>query len=400
MPDFPDRPGYSFDPGPPREASRFLRNKGLKPSFSWQDVEPEEHANAFAVAKMASRDLLAEAKDVVQKAIDDGMTFAQFQKEWKARPGLREWTGWGEALDPTNGQRKPALLGTPRRLRTIYRSNMRTARAAGQWERIERTKRAMPYLEYRLGPSERHRPHHADKEGLVLLVDDPFWDTWMTPNGWGCNCWVRQLTRRQAERRGISAAAPDVPLRDFENKRTGEIKKVPQGIDPGWERNPGKQRLRTMEDMLAGRIEALGEDAARAAVRDIATSWRAERVLRGAAGGAVPVGVLPQAVAEQLGASKAVVRMSDDYGVKFTSRSRDVTTDTLALLDDALRSGQLAKEIDGGATSLIAISPGPSPWRFVLKILGDEIWVRTIHRTEPRKWRSLIKRPGVEILRE
>ena len=29
MPDFPDRPGYSFDPGPPPEASRFLKNKAL-----------------------------------------------------------------------------------------------------------------------------------------------------------------------------------------------------------------------------------------------------------------------------------------------------------------------------------------------------------------------------------
>ena len=45
-----DRPGYSFEPGPPPEASRFLRTKGLAPSFRWDDVEPEEHAVAFAVA--------------------------------------------------------------------------------------------------------------------------------------------------------------------------------------------------------------------------------------------------------------------------------------------------------------------------------------------------------------
>jgi len=58
MADFPDRPGYSFDPGPPPEASRFLRNKGMRPAFSWADVEPEEHAVAFTVAKATELDVL------------------------------------------------------------------------------------------------------------------------------------------------------------------------------------------------------------------------------------------------------------------------------------------------------------------------------------------------------
>ncbi len=53
-----DRPGYSFNPGPPPEASRFLRNKGLRPAFSFEDVEPEEHAVAFSVAKVMELDLL------------------------------------------------------------------------------------------------------------------------------------------------------------------------------------------------------------------------------------------------------------------------------------------------------------------------------------------------------
>ena len=58
MTEYSDRPGYSFNPGPPPEASRFLKNKGLKTAFSWQDVEPEEHAVAFTVAKAMQIDVL------------------------------------------------------------------------------------------------------------------------------------------------------------------------------------------------------------------------------------------------------------------------------------------------------------------------------------------------------
>ena len=37
---------------------------------------------------------------------------------------------------------------SPGRLQTIFSANMRSARAAGQWDRIQRTKDALPYLLY------------------------------------------------------------------------------------------------------------------------------------------------------------------------------------------------------------------------------------------------------------
>ena len=38
--------------------------------------------------------------------------------------------------------------------------------------------------------------------GTLLPVDDPWWQTHYPPNGWGCKCWVRQVSRREAERLG------------------------------------------------------------------------------------------------------------------------------------------------------------------------------------------------------
>lgn len=310
MSDPADRPGYSFNPGPPPEASRFLRNKGLRPAFGWEDVEPEEHAVAFTVAKVMELDLLEAMKGEVQKALDEGLPFDTFKKSWKSNSKLAEWWGKREMVDPQTGATELVQLGSPRRLRTIYNANIRSARAAGQWERIQRTKAAFPFLEYRIGPSENHRPHHLAKAGTILPVDSPFWDEWLPPNGWGCKCWVRQVTRAEALRRGVSDL-PEVPDTVYENGRTGEVQIVPQGIDPGWQRNPGKLRMQGVEAMLAGKLDQLPEQARIAALRDIATSWRVNRIMDGAPGRA-PVGLLPESIATEAGLQDRMIWVNRD----------------------------------------------------------------------------------------
>jgi hypothetical protein len=401
MTDASDRPGYSFDPGPPPEASRFLRNKGLRPSFSWMDVEPEEHAVAFAVAKVAELDLLEAMRAEVQRALDEGLTFESFQKSWRANPRLADWWGRKAMEDPLTGEVVEAQLGSPRRLRTIYDANLRSARAAGQWERIERTQAAFPFLEYRLGPSEKHRPHHEDKAGLILPVDAPFWDEWMPPNGWGCKCWVRQVTKAEAGRRGVSDA-PEVPDRKWYNERTGDTALVPQGIDPGWQRNPGKLRRQAAEGLLRDRLEWAPEAVVKAALADIATSWAAERVLEGASPSAVPIAVLPDGLPEAIGVKARVVRITSTEGDKFEAKNRRVTTDTMLILSEALQKGSVLIERRAGRTDILIMSAGSEPWLFVLKVMVEtaEIWVRTIYPLKPAKRKTITTRPGIEVFRE
>lgn len=323
--DYPDRPGYSFNPGPPPEASRFLKNKGLRPSFSWLDVEPEEHAVAFTAAKMTEIDLVMAAKAEVLKALDEGLPFAQFKKNWMARPALAEWLGKREYTDPLTGELVEIKRSPARRLKTIYNSNLRTARAAGQWERIERTKAALPYLQYRLGPSEQHRHAHVEKAGMILPVDSPFWDEWMPPNGWGCKCWVRQVTKAEAMRKGISAT-PDVPDTIWQNPRTGERRIVPKGIDPGWDRNPGKLRRQSMEYLLQDKIEQLPAEVAQAALRDIATSWAVSRIMSGAEGRA-PVGILPAKLAAAADVDSPIIWVNQDSFAHLVADKADRPSD-------------------------------------------------------------------------
>lgn len=226
----------------PEEALAYLRAKGLKPGFSYLDVWREEHAFAFTVAKLMELDLLDDVRAAVTKALAEGQTL----KEWTAEvmPTL-ERSGWIESV---------AERDLPRRLATIYQTNMRVARAAGQWDRIQRTKRALPYLLYQLGPSERHREQHAAWAGLILPADHPFWVSHFPPNGWGCKCHVRQLSRREAADLGGEGVPPEVEYTTWTNPRTGTEVPVPVGIDPGWDYNPGLARADCLSAALQERV--------------------------------------------------------------------------------------------------------------------------------------------------
>jgi SPP1 gp7 family putative phage head morphogenesis protein len=157
----------------------------------------------------------------------------------------------------------------PRRLRLILDVNTRTAYAAGQWERFEKTKRALPYLRYVTKRDERVRDQHRSWHNLTLPVDDPFWNTHAPPNGWNCRCTLVGVTQRDYDKgtgpdgTPLNKTAPEIKQRDWYNARTGKTERVPEGIDPGWSYNPGKaaQRqsalLKAVDDKLEKLIPAI-----------------------------------------------------------------------------------------------------------------------------------------------
>ncbi|GJD93329.1 phage head morphogenesis protein [Methylobacterium iners] len=258
----------------PAEVPRYFADRGLRPSFSWLDIWGEEHAHAFTVAKAVDVELLGVMRDSIKRAIDNGQGF----ENWRAalKPEL-ERIGWGKprlVADPT-GERPDRKVDftAPGRLQTIFSSNMRAARAAGQWERIQRTKEALPYLLYVRTTSLAPRDQHLRWAGTILPADDPWWRTHFPPNGWRCKCAVRQVSRFEREDKlgqpGFSDERPALDEKPFLNRRTGEIVRVPDGIDPGWAHNPGlaAERRRAAADALAGRIEAAAAGPSPAAVR-------------------------------------------------------------------------------------------------------------------------------------
>jgi SPP1 gp7 family putative phage head morphogenesis protein len=270
---------------PPAEVQRYFDAKGLKPSFDWRDLSFDEHAHAFSVAKSAGYDILADVKGALSQAIAERQDFAQFAKGLEPLLKSKGWWGKAAEIDPLTGEEKLVQLGSPARLKTIYWANVNSAYAAGEWERVQRTKRVLPYLQYLHTTAEHPRPQHLAWVGTILPVDDAWWATHYPPNGWGCQCRVRQLSDGEAERYGYDADDPDRPAdfgaKTYVNKRTGEEVEVPVGIDPGWAQNPGMGRARTAADFLAGRVDAMSPEAREAAVADLADSWLVKRIASG-----------------------------------------------------------------------------------------------------------------------
>ncbi|HEX2880370.1 MAG TPA: PBECR2 nuclease fold domain-containing protein [Polyangiaceae bacterium] len=229
----------------PQAQLRWFREKGYALNFDWRDQWGEEHARAFTVAKATQLDILADLRQAVDDAIANGTGPQEFIKALRPTLEKKGWWGEKEEKDPVTGEVKSVQLGSARRLRTILDTNLRQVNSAAKWERIERTAQARPYLRYvaqQVG--DERRPEHQRWHNTILPYDHPWWRTHFTPNGWGCQCEIQQLSERDLERYGfkVSAKAPPVKMVPYYNARTGKTLMVPKGIDPGFDYNPGLVR--------------------------------------------------------------------------------------------------------------------------------------------------------------
>lgn len=258
---------------PTREALAYIKDKDLRVGFDYRDVWREEHAASFTVAKATQVDVLDDIKAAVLKAQADGLPFSEFEKELTPILQKKGWWGRKDVRDPVTGKLVSAQLGSPRRLKTIYDANLRSAYAAGDWQRAQRAKRMVPYRLYLLGPSKEHRLEHLQWKGILLPIDDPFWNTHWPPNGWGCKCYTRGVSQAEYDRLVATGdyltEAPPIKTKRWVNKRTGEVEQIPVGIDPGWHGNPGQDRLQVLRNKLANKINATDQAMAKAAVKQV-----------------------------------------------------------------------------------------------------------------------------------
>lgn len=377
----------------PPEVPRYFGDKSLKPAFSWQDVWNEEHAHAFTVAKAVELDLLKAFKQSIATAIEKGQGF----ETWRAnlKPELERLGWWGKRTvrDPTGAYKpKDVDFSAPARLQTVFWSNMRSARAAGQWERIQRSKRGLPYLVYVHTVSARPRPLHLSWVGTVLPVDDPFWSTHYPPNGWGCKCSVRQVTGRERDgllaEDGYSDARPPALPKPYLNRRTGEISEVPDGIDPGWATNPGKARAQTLLKSIEGKLTEAGPVAARRRVEELWTSEYPEVLAAAPTRIRAPVAI-SEALQAEMKAGGSVVSVSNDTVARKVLKHATVTPERFALIQKILDKGALIKQT-GGAVLAAATIEGKL-WKAVVKRSETGfLYISTFHRGKLKDLKGVV----------
>lgn len=305
----------TLKPLPPAEAIAFFEAKGLRAGFDWRDVWNHQHAEAFTVAKMMDLDLLSDVhRSFADTVLKGGGTVATWSQEVTPLLQARGWWGRKPLTDPKTGVTDTVQLGSPRRLRTIFDTNLRTAHAAGRWERIRRLAPARPWLRYVATLDDRTRPAHRVMHGVILPWDHPVWDRWYPPCGWFCRCTVEQLSDRDLDRRGLKpwAAPPDIPEVEHVNPRTGKAEMLPQGIDPGFGTNVGRGAEAVQRARLIERMEAAEPALARQLAAGMALDMSFDAFVQGRLPGEWPIAVLDDAAAVRMDSTARVVRLSQD----------------------------------------------------------------------------------------
>jgi SPP1 gp7 family putative phage head morphogenesis protein len=108
-------------------------------------------------------------------------------------------------------------------LRTEYNTVLNTGFTARKYIEAQRDKEVLPYFQYKTAHDERVRNSHKLLDGVVKPVDDPFWDTYLPPNGYNCRCTVIRLEKATVTP-DTKILLPDVPLEFRKNPvKTGQI---------------------------------------------------------------------------------------------------------------------------------------------------------------------------------
>lgn len=295
---------------PFQEQIAFFRRKGNVTTDRWTDVWQEEHDHAFMVAGANRIDLLVDLRDAVEKAIASGTGLEQFRKDFDRIVAKYGW-------DYTGGRNW--------RTRVILETNLRTSYAAGRYAQLQALKKVRPYWRYRHSDSVQHpRPQHLAWNGLVLLADDPWWNTHYPPNGWGCQCTVEALNERDLKRLGKDApdTAPDDDMQDVVVGKQGPSPmtvQTPAGVDPGFGYAPGRSAFEQLAQNTVAKAAQLPAPIGAKALEPVMALPRARQALDGgygvwqtqvvnegrARGLAIPVGMLDVDTVKRMAKAKA-----------------------------------------------------------------------------------------------
>lgn len=323
---------------PPKQAIEYFKQKGYAVGFDYRDVWQGEHQASFTVAKVMQQDILADIRQEVARAIQEGIPYQQFAKTLIPTLQAKGWWGRQTMIDPLSGEAVDVQLGSPRRLKVIYDTNLRTAHCEGQWVRIQDNKEAFPYLEYDANNSAHPRQVHAAWDKLILPVDDPFWQSHFPIKDYGCKCRVISRTRSQVAKAGSAVGpSPVVPTRPYVNSRTGELQQIPAGVSPSFHYPPGGRRA-GLNQHLIEELETAPPALTRASVADLVTgpafaTWYQKPA------GTFALAQLNTSISARLGAKTQLLAFSDEALATQLGEHPEITLGDYALVQTVIDHG-------------------------------------------------------------
>ncbi|WP_457798104.1 phage head morphogenesis protein [Methylocystis sp. S23] len=185
------------------------------------------------VARAIKEGVIADVYEALSEAIAAGETLQTFTERVQEIARTKGWLA-------TQTEQHRAW-----RAQIIFETNMRMHYQAERFRQLSEPSMMefYPYWQYvhgQLRTPMRPRPEHVALDGLVIRADDPWWRKYFGPNGWGCTCGVRVVSRWDLTRMGKNA--PDEPPKwgtvKYADPLTGETRDIPKGIDPGFDCTP------------------------------------------------------------------------------------------------------------------------------------------------------------------
>ncbi|MCM8625291.1 phage minor head protein [Accumulibacter sp.] len=253
----------------PKDAIAYLKAKGYTFGFSWTDVWQEAHAKAFTAAGVMKADVLADLRGGLVEALKTGATRQDFIDRLTPILQQKGWWGAHAQTDPVTGEIRGKGL-TPRRLATIFDTNMQTAYMAGRYRAFMANAEDRPYWQYVAIMDQRTRPAHAALNRRTFRYDDPIWSFIYPPNGFRCRCSVRALDAADVASRGIDVSSSEGRLSDVQvptsRKPDAPLATVTRfeyapgkyfAPDPGWNYNPGASALGGLQEVVDQRLSTL-----------------------------------------------------------------------------------------------------------------------------------------------
>jgi len=413
--------------------------------WNWFDVLGDAHAKSFVVAKAVRADVLRSIHDQMRRAIERGMGETEFVRNLEIN--LKKLGWWGkQVIVDADGGAEVVRLGSPHRLRTIYRTNMEVGVAHGRYRRQVDNAENRPYWKYEAVLDQRTRPTHAAMHGKVFRANDPIWKTHYPPNGFGCRCAVVALTAREMEKEGLSVSDSGDDLHPVEqqagvNKRTGEVITV-RGTqyrftgrdgkahvmtpDPGWNYNPGYAgggnirrlpRIRpqqTLSDELGKvtvpKLEVAPPAVARAQIQEVLQDARFDAAVRARDVRKWPMAVISPEIENAIagaGATTAAQIVTSRVGPTKFKDHPELTADRLRNVQDALDHGEVlieppGRDKQGDRHTLIAYYEEDGGWwRHVVHVRPTQLLLRTVFRDRDSTFRTedVLRRPGLVTVR-
>ena len=259
----PDSVDLSYAIGlKPAQAIEYFQSKGYTIGFNWHEVEARAHATAFTVAGILRQDILQDVRAGLQDSLDNGLTLEQFRRQMTQKLTQKGWLADKAKLVADEDGVLEGKQLTPRRLRTIFETNMQSSYGAGRYAQQMENAADRPYWTRVAVMDLRTRPAHAALNGLTARYDDPIWQFAYPPDGWGCRCRVRARSQSDIDGKSITVWSSEGNLETVQQAWGPQDTREVQAFryngqlytpDAGFGHNPGQGWLAGLGQRLMDR---------------------------------------------------------------------------------------------------------------------------------------------------